>query len=87
MKKHWSVRELEENLATHVRPLAKAGVPTHQKEVLTAQQKSVLDGLRQSLGTQVRLKGTDKKGQLIIDYYSLEDLNRIYQQITRSSGL
>ena len=87
VKKHWSVRELEENLATHVRPLAKAGVPTHQKEVLTAQQKSVLDGLRQSLGTQVRLKGTDKKGQLIIDYYSLEDLNRIYQQITRSSGL
>lgn len=35
----------------------------------------------EKLGTKVQIKGDGKKGQLIIDYYNKDDLNRIYELI------
>ncbi len=38
----------------------------------------------EKLGTKVQIKGDGKKGQLVIDYYSKDDLNRIYDLIIGS---
>ena len=84
VKKQWSVRELEQNVA-HQAKRAKAGFL--KKESLTPGQKSVLDGLRRALGTQIKLKGTKEKGQIVIEYYSLDDLNRIYKTIAGPNSI
>lgn len=34
--------------------------------------------MMEKLGTRVVINGTEKKGKIIIDYYSLDDLNRLY---------
>lgn len=39
------------------------------------------DKLMKLLGTNVKLVGTDNKGQLRIDYYSMDELSRLYQAI------
>lgn len=35
--------------------------------------------LMEKLGTRVVINGTEKKGKIIIDYYSMDDLNRFYE--------
>jgi len=39
--------------------------------------------LYKTLESKVKIKGTNKKGKIIIDYYSSKDLERIYNLITR----
>ena len=39
--------------------------------------------LQRKLGTKVSVIGNDKKGRLYIDYYSQDDLDRIYEIILR----
>ena len=34
--------------------------------------------LQQALATKVQIKGSERKGKIMIEYYSKEDLNRIY---------
>ena len=34
--------------------------------------------IKRVLSTSVAIKGNDKKGKIVIDYYSIDDLNRIY---------
>jgi ParB family chromosome partitioning protein len=44
---------------------------------------SIEDSLRQILGTKVTLKAlTDGKGEIVIEYYSHEDLNRLLDMLT-----
>ncbi|MBP5158644.1 MAG: ParB/RepB/Spo0J family partition protein [Treponema sp.] len=40
----------------------------------------------ESLGTKVQLRGSWDKGQLVIDYFSQSDLDRIFNKIVGSSG-
>lgn len=40
----------------------------------------------ESLGTKVQLKGSWNKGQLVIDYFSQEDLDRIFNKIVGGTG-
>jgi ParB family transcriptional regulator, chromosome partitioning protein len=47
----------------------------------------VLDRLRSYLGTKVRIKSGDgKKGKLIIEYFSEEELGRIVDLISSKEG-
>ena len=39
--------------------------------------------LERALGTRVKIVGTDKRGRIEINYFSAEDLNRIYELIVR----
>ncbi|MBP5463648.1 MAG: ParB/RepB/Spo0J family partition protein [Treponema sp.] len=41
----------------------------------------------EALGTKVQLRGSWDKGQLIIDYFSPDDLDRIFNKIAGQSGL
>ncbi len=43
--------------------------------------ESLQDELQRRLGTRVRIAGAGKKGRIIIEYYSQDDLNRISETI------
>ena len=73
----WSVRELE----THIAARRVIGLKAKIRDLRPLPQHlvQVLDELRRRLGTQVRLIPAGKKGKILIEYYSDEDLDRIYQ--------
>lgn len=60
----------------------KQGTPKKEKE-LSTQLKKIIEDMKQELGTKIRLTANKKNegGQIIIDYYSIQDLNRIYNKI------
>ena len=57
--------------------------------ITTAKKKAIADPnvhaavqeMERSLGTRVRLTGSQKRGKIIIEFYSSEDLDRIYEAI------
>lgn len=56
---------------------------TRHKKHLSPQIKLLLDEMEKSFGTKVRLQpgAIDGKGALVIEYYSWQDLDRIYRKI------
>ncbi len=73
----WSVRELESRIQAK-RPTQSpknskvlSALPTHLLQIL--------DEVRRTLGTQVKLIPKGKKGKIVIEYYSDEDLDRVYK--------
>lgn len=48
--------------------------------------KTVEEELTRSLGTKVSLKDKQKKGQIVIEYYSLDDLERIMDLMRQKEG-
>lgn len=46
--------------------------------------RAAIAELERVLGTRVRLSGSAKKGKLVIEFYSAEDLMRIYDAISKS---
>jgi ParB family transcriptional regulator, chromosome partitioning protein len=79
----WSVRQIEE----FTRPpgaVSERKSRSKQEELpLDPNVKFAIDEMERTLGTRVRIvsKGP-KKGQIEIEYYSTDDLNRIYETIT-----
>lgn len=51
------------------------------KNEAPAQVSTIVSRMRESLGTKVKIVNTKKGGRLIIDYYSWQDLDRIYRRI------
>ncbi len=81
-EKKLSVRETERL----VRHLQQPAAEKPQTETWRADDQSAYDALalslRKSLGTKVSIHRTDKeKGQLVIDYYSVEELERITERL------
>ena len=82
LKEGWSVRELETRIQSK-RMLLIHG--KHRKTTnLAPALVSILDDLRRRLGTQVRLVPSGKKGKIIIEYYSEDDLDRLYQTFMKN---
>lgn len=56
--------------------------------ILDADLKSIVEDLQRALGTRVRLvpKPRTSKGRIEIEYYTLPDLERIIQSITKTSA-
>ncbi len=78
-----SVRAAEKLVAR-----AQEGVPSAKKArqplPWDANTRAALQELERILGTRVRLSGNPKKGRLVIEYYSPEDLVRIYDAILKT---
>lgn len=76
-----SVRDVEQMIRM------KAGIVKNKrarhKKHLSEQIKLLLDELQKSLGTKVRIYpgAQGDKGQLVIEYYSWQDLDRIYRRL------
>jgi len=80
MKKGLSVRELEHL----VQSKSKGG--TRRAGSQTAKDHEVIaleEDLQRTLGTKVRLMPQKKRGKIVIEYYSLDDLDRIIQIIKK----
>ncbi|MDR2485906.1 MAG: ParB/RepB/Spo0J family partition protein [Treponema sp.] len=83
-----SVREAEKLAATCNRAggacnssqssKTKPAVPKRDSELTAMEEKFI-----ESLGTKVRVEGDFHKGSIRIDYYSIEDLNRLYEILVR----
>ena len=87
VKNNWSVREVERrvrNLTTPSQPRA-LNKSSHEDPNLRAAEVR----LRRHLGTQVRIVPSEpgKSGKIEIEYYSLPDLDRIYNAIVPAGAL
>ncbi|MCB1149142.1 MAG: ParB/RepB/Spo0J family partition protein [Chlamydiia bacterium] len=73
-----SVRQAEEKAAQmgkgYSKPSEPKAAPQRQAELEMLEEK-----LQQHFGTKVSLQGSASKGKLVIDYYSLDDLERIME--------
>lgn len=50
---------------------------------VSTELKNFIDELQRKLGTKVSIIGNDKKGRIYIDYYSIDDIDRLYDIILR----
>ncbi len=83
IEKQLSVRELEEIIYFKSQEQIQEKIVSHE----TNQEKknndlvNIEEDLIEALGTKVIVKGSLNKGKIIIEYYSREDLERIYLKI------
>jgi ParB family chromosome partitioning protein len=81
VKKQLSVRALE-NLVKNSQ-----AAPAHQRRKNTSNADAEIialeEDLRRVLGTKVKLMASKKRGKLVIEYYSLDDLDRIIRIIKK----
>ena len=80
LKKGFSVRQVENMVALRDLKAAKRKLPSTTAK-LDANTRAAIIELERILGTRVRIVGTDKRGRIEINYFSGEDLNRIYDRI------
>lgn len=80
-----SVRATEK-LVAHTTEAAKKQTlgEVRQEKRVDPNIRAAVSELERLLGTRVRLAGTARKGRLVIEYYSPEDLMRIYDAIIKS---
>lgn len=72
VKKGLSVRETE----SLVKRIAK-GQPVKKAQKASADIDRLQEGLMRSLGTKVRIAGSGRKGKIVIEYYSSDELDRL----------
>ena len=82
VKEGWSVREAERAVKQFLNPPEVLNREKETKNALAnAELKHLVERLRTSFKTKVSLIGTEKKGRIYIDYYSRDDLDRIYEML------
>lgn len=74
-----TVRDLEKEVESILGNKKKKKLPKLPSEEL----QDFIGELQRKLGTKVSLIGNDKKGRIYIDYYSQDDLDRIYDIVLR----
>lgn len=68
-----------------VNDLKEGGRPKKTLETLPSQVTFIIDRMRETLGTKVSLSRNRKGGgKLVIDYYSWQDLDRLYRRLISS---
>ena len=76
----WSVRQVEKVIAARKAPVA----PKKMKRV-DPNVRAATETLERSLGTRVRIVEKGKKGKIEIEYYSQEELQRLYERLVNQS--
>lgn len=80
VKNQCSVRELEKKVRAYNIPPEVLEERRKKKRALASiELKQLIDRMRFTFRTKVSLIGNDKKGRIYIDYYSPDDLERIYE--------
>jgi ParB family chromosome partitioning protein len=87
LERDLSVRETEE-LVRRVRDRAAPGpgVKVGAPRALDPDLERVEEDLRQALGTKVRLARSRRGGRIVIEYYSDEELGRLYERLIGGSA-
>ena len=76
-----SVRELEK-LAQALRGEGKPA-PARKKTALSAELRQVENRFRERLGVRATVTGNEKKGRIVLQYYSREELERVWDALER----
>ena len=74
IEKGLTVRDVENIIKNLNKPKTTPAKPQEKSLEL----KDFESKIKRVLSTSVSIKGNDNKGKIVIDYYSLDDLNRIY---------
>lgn len=77
----WSVRQVEQ--ATSRRRSRKPALTRRDEPEPDPNVRRAIEELERTLGTRVRISADGNKGQIEIEYYSQEDLIRLYELIVR----
>lgn len=80
VEKKLSVRDLEERIAELQREKKS---PAQRVKTISPEFKALLADMQRVFGTKVRATGSDKNGKIVIDYYSADDLQRIYDLVEK----
>ncbi|MCR4430283.1 MAG: ParB/RepB/Spo0J family partition protein [Tepidanaerobacteraceae bacterium] len=75
-KENMSVRQIEEAVKK------KTDKKEKKREEINPAILDVSEKLQTTLGTRVKIKGTEKRGKIEIEYYSADELERILENIT-----
>lgn len=75
----WSVRKLERTIAAGRKTRTKTNTPSP----LDPNVRAALEHLERVLGTRVRIVENGTRGRIEIEYYSQEDLHRLYAHLTQ----
>lgn len=75
-----SVREVEERVRLYFTRKATKGGPREKRD-LSIELKNMVSEMKSIFATKVKLVGNDQKGRISIDYFSQDDLERIYTLI------
>lgn len=76
--KKMSVRQIELIVNAYICPLKAVPKP---KLKLSTEIKDLINDMQRVFATKVKAVGTEEKGRIYIDYYTRDDLNRIYNII------
>lgn len=76
----YSVRALESRIK-HLSENKPVKKEKKADKPLSADLTSVQNTLREKLGTKVALQGSEQRGKIVIEYYSREDLEHVYDSI------
>ena len=79
VKLGYSVRALE----SRIKNLEEKPKEKKEKIELSADLKELQEKMTRKIGTKVRIEGSEEKGKITIDYYTKEDLNSIFDLITK----
>jgi ParB family chromosome partitioning protein len=85
IKKGLSVREAEAVAKRWSEKPQRKAASERRKGELESQLNSFQDSLRRCLGTKVRITQNGKRGKIEIEYYSLDDLERIVEAILKNA--
>jgi ParB family chromosome partitioning protein len=79
-----SVREVEKLVRNYLNPpeeKAKKAKPVISKEL-----RDMIDRMQRCFGTKVTAIGNDNKGRIYVDYYTSDDLDRIYEILVKAEN-
>jgi ParB family chromosome partitioning protein len=76
----WSVREMEKRVKYYLNPETEPKKLTDTvREKMSLEMREFVDNMTRVFATKVKLMGNESKGRITIDYYSNDDLQRIYE--------
>lgn len=76
----WSVREMEKRVKYYLKPETEPKKLTDTvREKMSLEMREFVDDMTRVFATKVKLMGNESKGRITIDYYSNDDLQRIYE--------
>ena len=79
-----TVRDIEQAVRELQKPYEEpVQAPKKKKEEvkMSIEMQDLIDKMQRRFGTKVSVKGNDKKGQIVIEYYNTDDLDRLFQII------
>ena len=78
LRNGWSVRQVEQTIAFQ----KNEPVRKEPKRRMDPNVKAATEKLERALGTRVRIVARGKSGRIEIEYYSPEELQRLYEYLT-----